>query len=94
MRLAALPSCGNYGLHKGTGGKDLTTAYTNAMTDTLYGRSPSPINGACPAAQPACSDDCGGHGSTYLYQNFPGLGTKSTNDHGTPMHNSWVYLFY
>ena len=45
-------------------------------------------------ATPACSDDCGGHGSTYLYQNFPGPGTKSTNDDGTPMHNWWVYLFY
>jgi hypothetical protein len=89
-----LSSCENYGLHNGTGGKDLTTPYTNAMTDMLYGRSPNPINGACPAAQPACSDDCGGHGSTYLYQNFPGPGTRSTNDDGTPMHNWWVYLFY
>jgi hypothetical protein len=64
------------------------------MTDTLYGRSPNPINGACPAAQPACSDDCGGHGTTYLYQNFPGPGTRATNDDGTAMHNWWVYLFY
>jgi hypothetical protein len=90
-----LTSCENYGLHNGTGGKDLTTTYNNAMTDTLYGRSPNPINGACPTtATPACSDDCGGHGTTYLYQNFPGPNTKSTNDDGTAMRNWWVYLFY
>jgi hypothetical protein len=85
-----LSSCENYGLHNGTGGKDLTTPYTNAMTDKLYGRS----SGNCPANQPACDDDCGGHGTTYLYQNFPGPGTAATNDDGTPMHNWWVYLFY
>ncbi len=85
-----LSSCENYGLHNGPGGKDLTTPYTNAMTDRLYGRSVRD----CPANQPACDDDCGGHGSTYLYQNFPGPFTESTNDDGTPMHNWWVYLFY
>jgi hypothetical protein len=85
-----LASCENYGLHNGPGGKDLTTSYTNAMTDRYYGRSARD----CPAQQPACDDDCGGHGSTYLYQNFPGPGTKATNDDGTPMHNWWVYLFY
>jgi hypothetical protein len=87
-------SCESYGLHDGPDGKDLTTPFTNAMTDTLYGRSPNPINGPCPSAQPACSDDCGGHGTTYLYQNFPGPGTLAKNDDGTPMHNWWVYLFY
>jgi hypothetical protein len=85
-----LSSCENYGLHNGPDGKDLTTPYTNAMTDRLYGRSVRD----CPANQPACDDDCGGHGSTYLYQNFPGPFTKSTNDDGSPMHNWWVYLFY
>jgi len=85
-----LSSCENYGLHNGTGGKDLTTPYTNAMTDTLYGRS----GRTCPANQPACDDDCGGHGTTYLYQNFPGPGTRAMNDDNTPMHNWWVYLFY
>jgi hypothetical protein len=85
-----LSACENYGLHNGTGGKDLTTPFTNKMTDTLYGRS----GGTCPANQPACDDDCGGHGTTYLYQNFPGPGTLATNDDGTPMHNWWVYLFY
>jgi hypothetical protein len=85
-----LSACENYGLHNGPGGKDLTTPYTNAMTDKLYGRS----GGTCPANQPACDDDCGGHGTTYLYQNFPGPGTTATNDDGTPMHNWWVYLFY
>jgi hypothetical protein len=89
-----LSSCEHYGLHDGTAGKDQTTTFTNAMTDQLYGRSPNPINGACPANQPACSDDCGGHGTAYIYQNFPGPGTVATNDDGTLMHNWWVYLFY
>jgi hypothetical protein len=60
------------------------------MTDQLYGRSQR----TCPENQPACDDDCGGHGTTYLYQNFPGPGTQATNDDGSPMHNWWVYLFY
>jgi hypothetical protein len=85
-----LTSCENYGMHNGPGGKDLTTPYTNAMTDEFYGRSSSD----CPVDRPACDDDCGGHGTTYLYQNFPGPGTQATNDDGTPMHNWWVYLFY
>jgi hypothetical protein len=72
-------ACENYGLRNGEGGKDLTNKYTNAMTDKLY---------------PQIDDDCGGHGSAYLYQNFPGPGTKAQNDDGTPMHNWWVYLFY
>jgi hypothetical protein len=78
-----LSSCENYGLHNGTGGKDLTTPYNNAMTDS-YAR----------AQTGSSDDDCGGHGTSYLYQNFPGPGTRSTNDDGTPMHNWWVYLFY
>ncbi len=85
-----LSSCENYGLHNGPGGKDLTTPYTNAMTDMLYGNSVQ----NCPADKPACDDDCGGHGTTYLYQNFPGPGTVATNEDGTPMHNWWAYLFY
>jgi len=90
-----LSSCENYGMHNGTGGKDLTTPFTNAMTDQLYGRSPNPINGACASGTtPACSDDCGGHGTAYIYENFPGPGTTAKNDDGTPMHNWWVYLFY
>jgi hypothetical protein len=85
-----LTSCENYGLHNGTDGKDLTTKYTNKMTDDYYGRSARD----CPADQPACDDDCGGHGTTYLYQNFPSFGTAAKNDDGTPMRNWWVYLFY
>jgi hypothetical protein len=85
-----LTSCENYGMHNGAGGKDMTTTYTNAMTDELYGKSTR----NCPAEQPACDDDCGGHGTTYLYQNFPNHGTTATNDDGSPMHNWWVYLFY
>jgi hypothetical protein len=75
-----LSSCENYGMHNGTGGKDLTTPFTNAMTDTLFGSMED--------------DDCGGHGTAYIYENFPGPGTTAMNDDGTPMHNWWVYLFY
>jgi hypothetical protein len=85
-----LTSCENYGMKNGTDGKDLTTTYNNAMTDMLYGRSQR----TCPANQPACDDDCGGHGTTYLYQNFPNYGTLARNDDNTPMQNWWVYLFY
>jgi hypothetical protein len=45
-------------------------------------------------AREATDDDCGGHGTSYLYQNFPSYGTNAKNDDGTPMHNWWVYLFY
>jgi hypothetical protein len=85
-----LSSCENYGMHNGPSGTDQTTMFTNAMTDTLYGRSTR----TCPTTQPACDDDCGGHGTTYLYQNFPGPGTLATNSDATPMHDWWVYLFY
>jgi hypothetical protein len=87
---SVLSSCENYGLKNGAGGLDLTTPYTNAMTNQLYGNSSQ----NCPADKPACDDDCGGHGTTYLYQNFPGPNTLATNDDGTPMRNWWVYLFY
>lgn len=72
-------ACENYGLHNGVNGLDLTNKYSNAMTDKLY---------------PQLDDDCGGHGTAYLYQNFPGPGTKAQNDDGSPMRNWWVYLFY
>jgi hypothetical protein len=73
-------SCENYGLKNGPGGKDMTTPFNNKMTDTLFGG--------------ILDDDCGGHGTAYLYQNFPGPGTLATNDDGTSMRNWWVYLFY
>jgi hypothetical protein len=85
-----LTSCENYGMKNGPDGKDLTTTYNNAMTDMFYGRSTN----NCPANQPSCNDDCGGHGTTYLYQNFPNYGTQARNDDNTPMQNWWVYLFY
>ncbi|HMJ57275.1 MAG TPA: hypothetical protein VK540_34635 [Polyangiaceae bacterium] len=73
-------SCENYGLKNGAGGKDLTTPFNNKMTDTLFAG--------------ILDDDCGGHGTAYLYQSFPGPGTLATNDDGTSMRNWWVYLFY
>jgi len=73
-------SCENYGLKNGAGGKDLTTPFDNKMTDTLFAG--------------ILDDDCGGHGTAYLYQSFPGPGTLATNDDGTSMRNWWVYLFY
>lgn len=85
-----LTSCEHYGMRNGPDGKDLTTPYTNAMTDKYYGRSQR----NCPTDQPACDDDCGGHGTTYLYQNFPGPGTTAKSDDDSPMRNWWVYLFY
>ena len=54
-------SCENYGLKNGTGGKDLTTPFNNKMTDTLFAN--------------VLDDDCGGHGTAYIYQSFPGPGT-------------------
>jgi hypothetical protein len=75
-----LSSCENYGMHNGPGGKDLTTTFANAMTDKLFNN--------------VVDDDCGGHGTMYLYQNFPGPSTSAKNDDGTPMHSWWPYLFY
>ncbi|HVY37558.1 MAG TPA: hypothetical protein VHM31_06470, partial [Polyangia bacterium] len=88
-----LSSCEHYGLHDGAGGKDTTTPFTNKMTDDLAKVQQA---GPCTAGSPYCStdDDCGGHGTSYLYQSFPSYGTAATNDDGSPMHNWWVYLFY
>jgi hypothetical protein len=90
---SVLSSCEHYGLHDGTGGKDMTTPYTNKMTDDL---AKAQQGGGCMAGSPYCStdDDCGGHGTSYLYQSFPSYGTLSKNDDMTAMHNWWVYLFY
>lgn len=70
-------------MHDGQNGNDITTEFTNAMTDRYATMQPG-----------ATDDDCGGHGTSYLYQNFPNHDTKAKNDDGTPMHNWWVYLFY
>jgi hypothetical protein len=78
-----LSSCEHYGMHDGANGKDMTTEFTNAMTDQYAAMQSG-----------ATDDDCGGHGTSYLYQSFPSHGTTATNDDGTPMHNWWVYLFY
>jgi hypothetical protein len=88
-----LSSCEHYGMHDGANGKDMTTPFTNAMTDSL---AKAQQGGGCAAGSPYCStdDDCGGHGTSYLYQSFPSYGTTATNDDGSPMHNWWVYLFY
>jgi hypothetical protein len=88
-----LSSCEHYGLHDGANGKDMTTPYTNKMTDDL---ARTQQTGPCTAGSPYCAteDDCGGHGTSYLYQSFPSYGTTAKNDDGTAMHNWWVYLFY
>jgi len=88
-----LSSCEHYGMHDGANGKDMTTPYTNAMTDSLASAQAS---GPCTSGGNYCStdDDCGGHGTSYLYQSFPSYGTTAKNDDGTPMHNWWPYLFY
>jgi hypothetical protein len=78
-----LSSCEHYGMHDGANGKDTTTEFTNALTDQ-YASMQSGVT----------DDDCGGHGTSYLYQNFPNHGTSATSDDGTPMHDWWVYLFY
>jgi hypothetical protein len=71
----------------------MTTPYTNKMTDDLFNAQKA---GPCTAGSPYCAteDDCGGHGTSYLYQSFPSYGTTAKNDDGTPMHNWWPYLFY
>ena len=90
-----LASCENYGLHNGTGGKDMTTPFTNAMTDTIYAGAPNPINGACPARpRPPAATTAAATAPRTSTRTSPEPGTKATNDDGTPMHNWWVYLFY
>ena len=88
-----LSSCEHYGMHDGAGGKDMTTPFTNKMTDDLAKAQQA---GPCTAGSPYCStdDDCGGHGTSYLYQSFPSYGTAAKNDDGSSMHNWWPYLFY
>jgi hypothetical protein len=86
-------SCENYGLHNGTGGKDLTTPYTNAMAAMKYGEGTRLDNGFDNFANGVASD-CGAEQPTYIFGSMPGLGTTATFTDGTPMHNWWVYLFY
>jgi hypothetical protein len=86
-------SCENYGLHNGTGGKDLTTPYTNAMAATKYGEGTRLDNGFDNFTNGVASD-CGAEQPTYIFGSMPGLGTTATFTDGTPMHNWWVYLFY
>ena len=49
-----LSSCEHYGLHDGTGGKDMTTPYTNKMTDDLATAQQA---GPCTAGSPYCSTE-------------------------------------
>ena len=78
-----LSSCEHYGMKDGTNGADMTTDFTNKMTDTYASQQTG-----------STDDDCGGHGTSYIYQNFPNYGTQAKNADGTPMHNWWPYLFY
>ena len=69
---SVLSSCEHYGLHDGTGGKDMTTPYTNKMTDDL---ATAQQTGPCTAGSPYCSteDDCGGHGTVVPLSELPEL---------------------
>ena len=90
-----LSSCENYGLHNGTNGKDMTTTYTNAMTDDARtAQQPGPMHGAGSPRRSTRATTAAATAPSYLYQSFPGPGTTAKNDDGTPMHNWWVYLFY
>ena len=48
-----LSSCEHYGMHDDPDGKDVTTEFTNAMTDRYATMQPG-----------ATDDDCGGHGTS------------------------------
>jgi hypothetical protein len=91
--LTVATSCENYGLHNGTGGKDLTSPYTNAIAAMKYGEGTREDNGFDNFANGVASD-CGAEQPTYIFGSMPGLGNTATFTDGTPMHNWWVYLFY
>jgi hypothetical protein len=91
--LTVATSCENYGLHNGTGGKDLTTPYTNAIAAMKYGEGTREDNGFDNFANGVASD-CGAEQPTYIFGSMPGLDNTATFTDGTPMHNWWVYLFY
>lgn len=80
--VSVLTSCENYGLHNGTGGKDMTTPYQDAIAAADY-KSASGV-----------ATDCGGTQPTYIFASMPGLGNSAKATDGTPMHNWWVYYYY
>lgn len=75
-----LTSCEHYGLHDGPGGMDLQTPYNAATVQQL--------------ANKYGGDGNGGGWQIYLMQSLPGFQTKARNDDGTPIKNSWPYLYY
>jgi hypothetical protein len=77
-----MTSCENYGLGNGSGGKDLTTHYSDKIINALY------------KGNREIATDCGGAQPTYLYASMPGLGNVAKHSDGTPMKNWWVYYFY
>jgi hypothetical protein len=79
-------SCENYGLHNGTGGKDLLTPYQDAIAASDYR--------AMGADTRNVLYDCGGTQPAYIFGSMPGLGNTATAADGTPMKNWWVYYFY
>ena len=64
--------------------------YTNAMTDTLYGRS----SGTVPRQPARLRRRLRRPRHHVPLSELPRTGTLATNDDGTPMHDWWVYLFY
>ena len=88
-----LTSCENYGLHNGTGGKDLTTPYTNAMTDTLYGRSPSDQRRLPRATSPRATTTAAATARRTSTRTSPAPARRPPTTTAPPMHNWWVYLF-
>ena len=89
-----LTSCENYGLHNGPDGKDLTTTYNNAMTDTLYGRSPSLTAPAPPRISPPATTTAAATARRTSIRTSLARARRRKTKTEPPMQNWWVYLFY
>ena len=79
-------SCEHYGLHDGTGGKDMTSPYQDAIALKDYQ--------SMGADTRKILYDCGGTQPAYIFASMPGLGNHATAADGTPMKNWWVYYYY
>jgi hypothetical protein len=88
-----LSSCEHYGMHDGANGKDMTTPYTNKMTDDSRQRAAA---GPCTSGSHLLLDRGRLRRPRHVVPvpELPSYGTTAKNDDGTPMHNWWPYLFY